>query len=79
MPEARYLEIVATQVAQAHYALLEVLIREHEAEPEVVRRSIAHEHDPPFPGQKNDMALRMTRRMDHRDPPSHRDLIPIAY
>ena len=50
MPEARYLEIVPTQVAQAHYALPEVLIREHEAEPKDVRGRVAHKQDPPFPG-----------------------------
>ena len=36
MPEARYLEIVPTQMAKAHNALLQVLIRDHDSEAEEV-------------------------------------------
>ncbi len=77
MTEAGDLKPMATEVTEADYSLMEVLVGDHHPEVKEVGGGIADEENAMLPGQENHMTLRVARRMKNRDPSPDRDVVPV--
>lgn len=77
MTEACNLKLMVTEVTEADYPLMEVLVGDHHPEVEKVRGCVADEENAVLPGQEDHMAFRVTWRVEDRDPSPHRNVVPM--